>query len=372
MCINRTVVETGVSRHYHQFVNRDTGVISKLTGDEAFRIDVDADVTDGRSFELPVFLAHVLRKERRLAGMTPSAVPAPLWIATGEVDVDHRVKAVDGLAQKFKTLEDWLLALPPGSTVRLFLPASNRAEAEPLLAPLAACGVSVRFLERTEEALGGAPEPAAASPVTAQSVPRRGLSLAAVVALGVVALAVVALLAGLLVWKSGARGATGSTSATRESVAPSSAQEGPAPDPVVAAVRNGGGPETVLPTLGVVVTEVRSLDGSCYGGTRRQREHRAKTGEMVVLSGDGQYCRLEVAVVETGPAYSAYLVGRDGTTMVPIPLGTRGSLTSKLIREETVLDVAFSPRPLSTAAAVASAPRLSIRLQRDPAPSSSR
>jgi hypothetical protein len=328
MCINRTSVETGVSRAYNQFVSRSTGVVSKMTGVAAFRTDVDGEVTDGRSFEFPLFLAHLLRHERRLAGAAHGDPAAALWIASGEVDADHRVKRVDGIAEKLKILEAWLAAssnLPP---VRVLLPAANQVDAASLLAGFKDRDVAVDFFDRAEDAFGDTPR-----------APARRRPLVAMI--GAAGLALVLVGAVLLGRKS---------------------TPGPPADPpkdrsTTTSIGSPGGGSG----LDVVVREMRSATDTCFGVERQQVEHHVKVGDAFTLPAGGHLCRLEIIALNAGDQH-AYLIAQNEQAQAPADLGPSGSLTP-FVNEKSI-EIAFSPKPLEPAGNVSTWPHVTIHIAR--------
>ena len=97
-CRDGTTEVLAISRDYTRFVDRGTGLVARLTGHGAYRLDLDGPVDGGRSWQLPVLLAHLLDAEDRLAGPEE---PADLTLlATGEVDREQRVRPVGRIAQK--------------------------------------------------------------------------------------------------------------------------------------------------------------------------------------------------------------------------------------------------------------------------------
>lgn len=375
MCINRTSVEAGVSRDYNRFVRRGTGVIAKLTNTDAFRMDVDTEVTDGRSFELAVFLAHVLRKDDRLAD--PEAGASALWVATGEVDADHNVRSVDGIAQKLRTLDAWLASAPAGRPpVRLLLPRANQAQAKPdLLASLVQAGVTVDFVEKADVLPGatGRPDanPTAPIPGPPAGKPGGGVGLAAALVLAVVALGT-----GLVWWTMRPMGArtVPDTAITQPAAPPGGATNGTQPEQPASqpdATQPNGlptVPAAASAEFEVVVRDTVSSANTCYGGDRRTTEHRAQSGGEVVLQVNNRRCRLEAGGrTPAGAALRLYLVGRNGQSFAPMDLGPNGSLTPKLITDETVLTIVGAPGALGASADVSRLPHVTIRI--GPAPS---
>ena len=97
-CLDGTIEILPISRDYTRFVDRGTGLVARLTGHGAYRLDLDGSVDGGRSWQLPVLLAHLLEAEDRLAGPEQ---PADLTLlATGEVDREQRVRPVGRLDRK--------------------------------------------------------------------------------------------------------------------------------------------------------------------------------------------------------------------------------------------------------------------------------
>ena len=98
VCLDGTTEILPISRDYTRFVDRGTGLVARLTGHGAYRLDLDRPVDGGRSWQLPVLLAHLLDAEHRLAG--PEEPAGLTLLATGEVDREQRVRSVGGLERK--------------------------------------------------------------------------------------------------------------------------------------------------------------------------------------------------------------------------------------------------------------------------------
>lgn len=98
VCLDGTTEILAISRDYTRFVDRGTGLVARLTGHGAYRLDLDRPVDGGRSWQLPVLLAHLLEAEDCLAAPEE---PADLTLlATGEVDREQRVRPVGRLDRK--------------------------------------------------------------------------------------------------------------------------------------------------------------------------------------------------------------------------------------------------------------------------------
>ena len=124
-CRDGTTEVLAISRDYTRFVDRGTGLIAALTGHGAYRLDLDRPVDGGRSWQLPVLLAHLIEAEGRLASPDEPADLAVL--ATGEVDRDKRVRPVGRIGEKLAAARD-LIARHEASRTPLvvLLPAADR------------------------------------------------------------------------------------------------------------------------------------------------------------------------------------------------------------------------------------------------------
>jgi hypothetical protein len=163
MCIGRSTREATASAGYEAFVKQPSGVIERELGPfppGAFRLDVAADIGDGVSWQLGVFVAHAQDAAGRLAEYHEDA-DAALWL-TGEVANDLEVRPVGHLADKLHAARAELAALAAGgSPVTLIVPAANQDQLEQAeLAPETAW-VAV---SRIDQALKAAGLPGLASP----------------------------------------------------------------------------------------------------------------------------------------------------------------------------------------------------------------
>ncbi len=99
--LNHTSELAGVSKGYHRFVANASGVIARHTNHEHYRLDLSVNITDGRSWELGVFLAHVLSAESRLS-VDAEEADCAIW-ATGTVNNLLAVGQVEGVVRKLET-----------------------------------------------------------------------------------------------------------------------------------------------------------------------------------------------------------------------------------------------------------------------------
>jgi hypothetical protein len=132
VCLDGKAVALPISGDYDSFVRRPTGVVERLYGHSAYRMDVAARITDGLSWQLGALLAHALHAAGRLASGTSPAGSAA-W-ATGEVDVALAVRRVDAVPRKLHTSADLLRGFAATRTpVLVLVPRENAADARAAL-----------------------------------------------------------------------------------------------------------------------------------------------------------------------------------------------------------------------------------------------
>jgi hypothetical protein len=119
VCLDGKAVALPISADYDSFVRRPTGVVERLYGHSAYRMDVGARITDGLSWQLGVLIAHALHASGRLATGTHPA-DAVVW-ATGEIDAALLVRSVDSVPRKLHTSADLLRGLAATRTPILVL-----------------------------------------------------------------------------------------------------------------------------------------------------------------------------------------------------------------------------------------------------------
>ncbi|MEQ9329395.1 MAG: hypothetical protein RJQ21_19090 [Rhodospirillales bacterium] len=125
ICLNGRALPLPVSRAYDAFVRKPTGIVERIVGHPVFRADVAAPVTDGASWQLGLLIAHLLDHRGRFCGRDD--LPDALVWATGEVDRDLRLHAVDGMEDKVRTsLDAFRAARAAGIEVHLVVPEGNR------------------------------------------------------------------------------------------------------------------------------------------------------------------------------------------------------------------------------------------------------
>ena len=107
VCLNDSFQALPISAEYDQFVRRPTGIIEKLLGPAAYRIDVSAPITQGDSWQLGLCLAHIFYHHEMFTGINGGDGDLVIW-ATGAVDSKFRINPVDHIATKIAASRDLL------------------------------------------------------------------------------------------------------------------------------------------------------------------------------------------------------------------------------------------------------------------------
>jgi len=130
ICLHGSTEEVPISQAYHAFVKRPTGIIERDFGHSAFRIDVSASIDAGKSWHLPIYLAHCFfascgdhSTELGVAG--DGALM--LW-ASGELNHDGAVLPVEGIARKVSVSLDLIRELIDGGGRILMLVAAENLQ----------------------------------------------------------------------------------------------------------------------------------------------------------------------------------------------------------------------------------------------------
>ncbi|MEP1573894.1 WD40 repeat domain-containing protein [Roseibium album] len=127
-CLNGTTTLLGINRDYSRFVQQPTGLIERLYGHGAFRMDVSAQIEAGSSWQLGTLVAHAAEAEGRLAQSIGAAgsVPDCLIWATGQVrPLDLAIGEVGHVEDKLTNSIDMLEQAASEMEVHVVLPASN-------------------------------------------------------------------------------------------------------------------------------------------------------------------------------------------------------------------------------------------------------
>ena len=123
ICLDGRAEALPVSAAYEAFVRSPTGVVERLTGHGAYRMDVDGKVDEGSSWQLAAVLAHAAEREAQASDIQ-------VLFATGEVDRDLVVRPVQQVGRKLARLEDAIETLAADmdfdpSRARVLVPADT-------------------------------------------------------------------------------------------------------------------------------------------------------------------------------------------------------------------------------------------------------
>ncbi|WP_420548275.1 hypothetical protein [Curvivirga sp.] len=130
VCLNGSTEALPITRGYHAFVRKPTGVIERMTGHKSYRMDVSASITNGESWQLGVYLAHALMEKNELAMQGEAA--DQVWLVTGAVNArDEAVHSVSHIQQKLNHAADLLKELRmKGAKVGFVLPVEDIPQLE--------------------------------------------------------------------------------------------------------------------------------------------------------------------------------------------------------------------------------------------------
>ncbi len=127
VCVDGGIEKLPISRGYHAFVARGTGIIERLYGHPAYRVDVDRAVDEGDSWQLPLLIAHHLGHRGRLCGSDTD--PGTVLWATGTVNADCAVGRVNAVLDKLEAARPLFRACrDAGVPVILAVPPDNAAD----------------------------------------------------------------------------------------------------------------------------------------------------------------------------------------------------------------------------------------------------
>ncbi len=186
ICLDGRAQALPVSAAYEAFVRSPTGVVERLTGHGAYRMDVDGKVDEGSSWQLAAVLAHAAEHDAE-------SHEIQALFATGEVDHDLAVRPVHQVARKLARLGDVLLDVIEGLNIdpaqaRILVPVEtpdlpDNVGGVPVL-PIADIdgALQVAGLRLMDQALVSPPRSMAPAP------PRRGLLKPSLAVIAVAAL----------------------------------------------------------------------------------------------------------------------------------------------------------------------------------------
>ena len=124
VCLAGKAMPLPISNAYQDFVRQPTGVVQRDFGHGSYRVDLSATIEDGYSWQLGLYLGHAAASADRFIG--DASTSAVHIFATGEVNVDLEVLAVDHVAVKLNRLKDHVTALSAaGGRVIIIVPSEN-------------------------------------------------------------------------------------------------------------------------------------------------------------------------------------------------------------------------------------------------------
>lgn len=124
VCLDGQARILPISPDYANFVARGSGVIEKMTGHSAYRIDVDSMIDQGQSWQLAFYVAHVLEQAGQLAQPNGDCELA-IWL-TGEVRQDLKVASVEEVGLKIHRSQPLFERCQQKNVpIRVFFPAND-------------------------------------------------------------------------------------------------------------------------------------------------------------------------------------------------------------------------------------------------------
>ncbi len=132
MCVRKTTQETFVSPGYDAFVRQPSGVIERALGPYSpggFRLDVSDEINTGDSWQLGVFMAHLLARKKWLAEIDSATRKFEAVWLTGEVTNDLEVRPVSHVNEKIKASQKEFQKLSEsGISLKIFMHPKNLAQ----------------------------------------------------------------------------------------------------------------------------------------------------------------------------------------------------------------------------------------------------
>lgn len=115
ICLDGRAQALPISSRYDAFVRNPTGVIERATGHGAYRVDVDQIIDDGDSWQLGIYIAHMVDGRDQAKDIH--------IFATGEVDRDLNIRPVGHIAEKLDRASRLFIELQDkGEDVYVFVP----------------------------------------------------------------------------------------------------------------------------------------------------------------------------------------------------------------------------------------------------------
>ena len=153
ICLDGLTQILPVSPAYDAFVRRPAGVIERMSGHGAYRMDVSARIDEGQSWQLAAYIGHAAQ----LQGGTDVTV-----FATGEVDSHLAVRPVEHVDVKLAALARFLDTQDVDAEKTVIVVPDGGPET-----PARICGIAVQRVAGVAEALAfaGLDAPAEVGPI---------------------------------------------------------------------------------------------------------------------------------------------------------------------------------------------------------------
>lgn len=184
VCLNDSYQALPISAGYDQFVRRPTGIIEKLLGPSAYRVDVSAPITQGDSWQLGMAIAHILKHNNEFVDHGGDTL---IW-TSGEVDSQLRVNSVDHIAAKIESSREILQSsIKNGQKAILLIARENLGELpDDIISGVTVFGVS--SLAESCKAIGTSMPKQLTVPQTSEVPAKRGKTKALAMLVSIMAL----------------------------------------------------------------------------------------------------------------------------------------------------------------------------------------
>ncbi|MGJ8691265.1 MAG: hypothetical protein ACSHW0_02145 [Thalassotalea sp.] len=106
--VNGTATVANISSSYHNFVKKGSGLIHQDFACCSYRINISQRIDQGNSWQLAIYLAHLLAANNLLAYGDIQA-DEQIIIATGEINTSNRnIQAVQGVEEKYHQIVEFI------------------------------------------------------------------------------------------------------------------------------------------------------------------------------------------------------------------------------------------------------------------------
>ncbi len=129
VCLNGTSKQLAISNAYGDFVKKGSGLIERTFGSASWRMDVSSTIDAGDSWQLGVYMAHMLHQENRL-GKGVISDGDEVILVTGAVKYSGEVTPVKHIPEKMRAASAQVDAWQnQGATITLLMHPENLAVA---------------------------------------------------------------------------------------------------------------------------------------------------------------------------------------------------------------------------------------------------